>query len=305
MIPRMPEPSPPPDQRPPVPTGGTSSLEGAALGKSARQERDARTWEIVELFYRSSIAFREIFDNYEWRVLHHSYQKGLNRKDLRLAPEDLAGLMDFKALERLRDVFIFRLKEICHAIFRANHRTDVLDLFVSDIFHEISILKEEHYNVQTYAPQYARDSRQLELSYIVDEVHQQFPSKLNHIQHLFARSRERLEELLPSFVNNRILVRSLYLHRDDFVREAYADGIRHFYKLLYPPPGPLEGFLQVGLSFRASGFDAQAQEAFRLAEAELSASREGAQADAGRIRDLEERLSMALGRGDGAERKGS
>jgi hypothetical protein len=236
------------------------------------QERDSQVWEIVELFYRSLIEFRQIYDQYEWRVLQHSHRKGLHRRDLRLEPEDLAGLMDFKALERLRDEHIFRLKETCHQIFRSRHRTDLVDIYVSDVFHEISILKEEYYNVKTYAPQYARDAREVELTYILDEVHNLFPSKLNHIRYLFGKARERLEELLPGFTRNRILVRSLFLHRDDFVKDAYEDGILAFYRIMYPEGGPADGFYEVGLSFHASGFHARALEALRYAEREVEAA---------------------------------
>ncbi len=234
------------------------------------QERDSKVWQIVELFYRSLVEFREIFDHYEWRVLQHSYQKGQHRRDLRLEPEDLAALMDFRALERLRDEHIFILKETCHDIFRGRHRTDLLDIYVSDAFHEISILKEEHYNVKTYAPQYARDSREVELSYILDEVHKLYPSKLNHIKYLFGKAKERLEELLPRFTKNRILVRSLYLNRDDFVKAAYEDGVRDFYRLMYREAGPIEGFYDVGRSFHESGFTRRSLEALGFAEAELA-----------------------------------
>lgn len=264
--------------RPGQKTAASSTVPGDSSGIMAKrtrrdtQKRDSTVWRIVELFLHSVIEFRQIFDHYEWRVRQHSYQKGLHRLDLRLAPEDLAGLMDFKALERLRDGNIFPLKEACHEIFRGRHRTDLIDIYVSDLFHEISILKEEHYNVKTYAPQYARDSREVELTYILDEVHKLFPSKLNHIRYLFGKAQERLEELLPGFTKNRIVVRSLYLNRDDFVKAAYEGGIRDVYRFMYPDLGAVEGFYQAGLSFDESGFSVRALEALRLAEGELQES---------------------------------
>jgi hypothetical protein len=233
------------------------------------QDRDHTIWSIVELFYRSYITFREQFERYEWCVFQHSYQKGMDRMELRLNPDDLAGLLDFKALERLRDDYIHRLKDLCHLVFRGKHRTDALDRYVSDIFHEISILKEEHYNVKTYAPQYARDAQETELTYILDEAHAMFPKKLNHIRFLFRRAQTRMEELLPTFTGNRIFKRSLYLNRDDFVKQAYDNGLRDFYSFLYPELGSLEGFYEAGMSFHESGFYRRALEAFRYAEKEL------------------------------------
>jgi hypothetical protein len=239
----------------------------------SEQERHQDFWTIVELYYRSHIIFRQQYDRYEEHVLHYSNKMGLHRLDLRLNPEDLAGLLDLKALERLRDGYLQKLKDLCHLVFRGQDRTDLLDRYVSDIFHEISILKEEHYNVKTYAPAYARDAAEVELKYILDEAHGLFPQKLNQIRFLFGKAQARMEELLSSFRKIKIFIRSLYLHRDDFVREAYEDGLRQFYRHMYPEGGPLEGFYEVGQSFFESGFNARALESFRFAEAEFAGLR--------------------------------
>ena len=113
------------------------------------------------------------------------------------------------------------------------------------------------------------DSRELELTYILDEVHKLFPSKLNHIRYLFGKARERLEELLPAFTKNRIVVRSLYLQRDDWVREAYDNGLHQIYGFMYPQAGAAEGFFEVGKSFMESDFYPRALEAFQFAEDEI------------------------------------
>ena len=234
------------------------------------QERDQTIWSIVECFYRSHAVFKQQFNRYEQQIVHFTGKLGMHRLDLRLNAEDLAGLLDLKSLEALRDGYLFELKDQCHLIFRAEDRTDLLDRYVSDIFHEISILKEEHYNVKTYAPQYARDEATVELKYILDEAHGLFPQKLNQIRFLFGKALARMEDLLATFRKVRLFVRSLYVHRDGFVREAYPDGVRHFYQLMYSEGGPQEGFFEVGNSFLESGFSLQAMEAFRLAEAEFA-----------------------------------
>jgi hypothetical protein len=240
---------------------------------SIEQERHQNIWTIVELYYRSHFIFQEQYDRYEERVLHYSNKMGLHRLDLRLNPEDLAALLDLKALERLRDGHLHQLKDLCHLVFRGKDRTDLLDRYVSDIFHEISILKEEHYNVTTYAPQYARDAAEVELKYILDEAHGLFPQKLNQIRFLFGKAQARMEELLASFRKIRIFIRSLYLQREGFVRQAYEEGVRQFYRHMYPDGGPLEGFFEVAQSFYSSGFYSQALEAFRFAEAEYAGLR--------------------------------
>ncbi len=234
------------------------------------QELGHKIWTIVQLFYRSHAVFRDLFESYERKVLDYSRQTGIHRNDLRLKSTELGGLLDFKSLERLRDGYIQELKDLCHLVFRGQDSTDILDRYVSDIFHEISILKEEHYNVKTYAPLYERDQSEVELKHILDEAHTLFPQKLRHIKYLFGRAQGRLEGHISSLRGIRLFVRSLYLHRNDFVAEAYPDGLRQFYRFMYPC-GPVEGYYEVGLSFYRSGFLEEAMEAFRLAEEAYSA----------------------------------
>ena len=229
------------------------------------QELGHKIWTIVELFYRSDQVFREQHDSYEKQVKNYSRLTGIDRHDLRLNSAELAGLLDLKSLERLRDEYIHQLKDLCHQVFRGQDRTDLLDRYVSDIFHEISILKEEHYNVKTYAPLYEKDAAEVELRHILDEAHTLFPQKLSHLQYLFGRARVRLEEHLPSFCSFQVFVRSLYVHREDFVRDAYPGGVERFYWLMYPL-GPVEGYSEVGSSFYRSGYYERAIEAFDAAE---------------------------------------
>ena len=233
--------------------------------KLIEQELGHKIWTIVQIFYRAHAVFKEQFEEYEQKVLEFSRETGMPRDELRLKSSEIGGLLDFKKLERLRDGYIHELKDLCHLVFRGQDRTDFLDRYVSDIFHEISILKEEHYNVKTYAPLYERDSAEVELKHILDEAHIQFPLKLKHTQYLFGRAQSRLEEHLASFCNIQLFIRSLYLHRDGFVAEAYPDGIKQFYRFMYPC-GPVEGFYHVGRNLYLSGFMDEALEAFQLAD---------------------------------------
>ncbi len=230
------------------------------------QELGQRIWTIVELFYRSHSAFMEQFERYENKVSSYSELLGIPRADLRLKSQELASLLDLKGLERLRNGYIHELKDLCHLVFRGQDQTDLLDRYVADIFHEISILKEEHYNVITYAPLYERDDAEVELRHILDEAHTLFPHKLQHIRYLFGRARLRLEEHLASFSRIQLFIRSLYIHRNDFVALAYENGIETFYDLMYDL-GAYEGYYEVGCSFYNSGFFVQAAAAFDRADA--------------------------------------
>jgi hypothetical protein len=231
-----------------------------------------RTWSIIRYFYLAQVHFRSEYERYDKKVMSYSRASGVEREFLRLNTEELAGLLEFKSLESLRDDYIQELKDLCHDVFRTADRTDPLDRYVSDIFHEISILKEEHYTVKTYAPQYERDSDEVELKFILDDAHTVFPKKLTQIRYLFGKARERMEKILPTVRSMPIVVRSLYLHRnEDFIRSAYPKGLKAFYSHMYPL-GAFEGYYQVAQSFYHSSFFREALKAFRLAENEYQAA---------------------------------
>jgi len=229
------------------------------------QELGHTIWTIVQLFYRSYTVFKELFESYERKVLEYSEEVGIPREHLRLKPAELGGLLDFKSLEDLRDGYIHDLKDLCHLVFRGHNSTDLLDRYVSDIFHEISILKEEHYSVKVYAPLWERDHNEVELKLILDEAHALFPQKLKQILYLYERAKSRLEAQLASFTGYRLFIRSLYLHRNDFVAQAYPDGLDQFYRFMYSA-GAVEGYCEVARSFLSSGFWEEAAEVLREVE---------------------------------------
>jgi len=226
------------------------------------QKKEHRTWKIVELFYKSYLSFRRIREQYEEKVDRYAAQAGLPRDKLELKADELAGLFEFRKLEELRDRYLWELKEHCHQVFRGHGTTDLLDRYVSDIFHEVSILKEELYTVERSAPVWARADAQRELTSIMEEAGRVFPQKIRHIHFLFENARGRLEKLLRNFREQKILTRSLFLNRKGFVSECYPDGIEGFYAIMYPENGPLEGYDRAGMSFFSSGFFKVAIEAF-------------------------------------------
>lgn len=241
-------------------------------GQNNLQIQEHRTWSIIRYFYLSLVHFRQEYERYDKKVRSYSEASGIDRESLRLNSEELAGLLEFKSLESLRDDYIQELKDLCHSVFRTEDRTDQLDRYVSDIFHEVSILKEEHYTVKTYAPQYERDSDEVELRFILDDAHMVFPKKLAQIRYLFGKALERMEKILPTVRSMPIVVRSLYLHgNEDFVRSAYPKGLKAFYAHMYPL-GAFEGYYQVAQSFYHSSFFREALKAFRLAENEYRAA---------------------------------
>ena len=77
-----------------------------------------------------------------------------------------------------------------------------------------------------------------------------------------------MEKFLPTVRSMPIVIRSLYLHRnDEFIRQAYPGGLKAIYSHMYPL-GAFEGYYQVAQSFYHSSFFRQALKVFRLAENE-------------------------------------
>ncbi|MFN0059132.1 MAG: hypothetical protein ACKVX7_11790 [Planctomycetota bacterium] len=220
-------------------------------------------WTITERLCRTFLRYTRQHDNYEALVAKYVEREGKPRDQIRLDPVELAGLLNFKEMERIRDDYLLPLKDASHTLFRTADNTDFLDRLVNDVFHEMSILKEEHYNIQTYEnkPESALDREELDT--ILNEVHAMFPVKVHRIMHLLLRARGRLEKLLPTFRENPVLIRSLYLHRKDFVAEAYPDGLVQFYRFLYGDDRAHEGYRAVGDSFFNAGFYELARESYQ------------------------------------------
>ena len=225
-------------------------------------------WTLVDRFFRAELLYRAQHDLYEQKVASFVESFGKPRDQIRLDQEQLSGLLDFKRLEQIRDSYLLPLKKACHRFFRSHKSTDFLDRLVNDIFHELSILKEEHYNVLTYSEESERDDGLAleELRTIFDEVHEMFPIKVHRLLHLFERARVRMEAMLPRYNDNAVLIRSLFLNRDDFVAHVYPDGLLGFYRILYGESCIFEGFRVAGNSFYHAGFYEQAAQAFSAGE---------------------------------------
>ncbi|MBI4577347.1 MAG: hypothetical protein HY722_13895 [Planctomycetes bacterium] len=252
--------------------GSLASPGEGARDRGERRRAAARThlpsdhfWFLFQEFFRSRGKFASIHAAYEGEVLRFARERGVDRKDLRLDVDEVSRLLDFRELERLRNRHMFPLKEIAHGLFRGQGTTDVLDRYLSDIFHEVSILKEEQYKAKDTAPGYRGIHDQEEVENILAEVHEAFPQKVHHISSLFGKAQERIEALLPLHAHDKVFCRSLYLHGPALLRKAYPRGVEDVYRILYPAGGPGEGYLVVGQSFLEAGFLDQAREALTRA----------------------------------------
>jgi hypothetical protein len=256
-------------------------------------------WDVVALFYKAKKIFTRQRENYERMVTNYARKKSVDRRDLHLGTREVAGLLDFKVIEELRNSFLRELKRLAHLMFRTEETTDLFDKYVSDIYHEVSILKEEHYTVMTYAPAYEEGLHPdlTERDKILDEVHEFFPRKLEQIRNLFEKAEARLEELLPAHAKDRIFVRSLYLFGTDILKDVRKDGLEGLYKKVYQAGGAVEGYLTVARSFYESGFNEQADAALKKAKSALrksSMSEEDKKKKREEIKELAKLTSTAL-----------
>lgn len=265
---------------------------------------EERHWLLLRSFYSSWKRFLLLFEDYERRVKEFSRRYKMDRSRLRLSPDDLATLIDFKALEDLRDREVSLLREISHDLFRSPDATDRLDHHVSIIYHELSALKEEHY---TLREEFVREER-IEFDLFYREVNEYYPKRLRHIRNLYEKAERRLLELLPTMVDDPVLVRSLYLFGPDLLRGLRPGGVEDLYASMYPGGGAPEGYAAAAESFLGSGFLAEGAEALGrcLAAADATAPARGKAARRrGEILEKAHERLAAIGRELDAEGAGA
>jgi hypothetical protein len=216
-----------------------------------RHEGSGQPWAILEYHYVSRAAFLAIFKTYESRVLRLVKERGIPRDKLKLNPTETRDLFDTWRLNQLIEKSLVALREVSHAFFRAQDVPEPYDSKVSRIYHELSILKEEHLSVRDF-PRGGGGSR--EFARLFREVSEYYPQRLRRVRDLFARATQRLEELLPRFSADTIVLRSAYLFRNDLWSENPRAGLTRFLSKMFPADGVAHGFLQIARSFSRAGF---------------------------------------------------
>lgn len=224
---------------------------------------DELRWILLRSFYEGYRSFHALFSQYEARVVAFTTKYGTDRKELQLPPEELLSLFDSHALLALRNANLKTLRETSHELFPAG-RPDPFDNHVTNIYHEVSILKEEEWTLREQAG--SDDPKEYERYY--REVNYYYPKRLKHVRNLYGKARKRLEKILPSMGRNTIVIRSAYLFGEKLFDGVYAGGLSEFYEKLYPEGGALTGFSVVADSFLDGGFGSDAAEAYDRAIAE-------------------------------------
>jgi len=258
----------------------------AMRGRSARRAESTRgvAWALIELHFGSRHAFTSIHRAYESHVAALVEERNKPREELRLDPDETRRLFRTSALQELIVNWVEPLRETARAYFRQENVAEQYDMKVSRIYHELSILLEEHLSVQNFP----RDGSPREFGRIFREVSEYYPQRLRRVRDLFARAQRRLEELLPSLADDPIVLRSAFLFRDEIWPEGTQAGFNRFLEKMFPKGGVETGYLTIAQSFFKAAFYEQAAECARVGVASLSRQ---AQARSKRAQSLRDTIS--------------
>jgi hypothetical protein len=247
-------------------------------------KRGALIWDFISTFVAARRVFLSIHRRYERRVLSAARARGVPRTELKLPAPQLWKLFHLRRLEMLRDERLRPLRDLAREIFGEGGDEGLMDAYCGHIFHEIAILSEEHRSVGRFVRHH--DPRRYRA--LFDEVSGYYPLRLGRVQRFFRAAMRRLDELLPRWSRERVVVRSLYLFGDRLARRAYDRGLEAFYERMYPNGGVIRGYLEAGRSFLDSGFLQHAHEALAQAQASYELQDEAGRERPGTRRALEE-----------------
>lgn len=216
-------------------------------------------WKMFKSFF---VAKKE-FDEIE-RTFHEKFEevigKFAGRKGGKPKKHDFDAFLSYHLLEDFRDKHLFDLKERAHNVLHSSPAMDLLDSYLSDIFHQASILKEEHYRFRKYVPRFFEEKRPDEAEGIVAEIRERLPHLVSRIGLLFKKAEEQLVKVLPDLAANPIFLRSFHL---------FGKGISIFqergedwcYQQMFPH-GTFEAYCRLGKLFFESGFVDEARKCF-------------------------------------------
>jgi len=275
------------NDRPPPPTAVASSREAS---RPATSQRGALLWDFVATFVGARSAFQGVFRVYERRVLRAARDRGVTRADLVLPPGELWRLFHERRLQSLRDNRLGPLRELAQEIFGPDGDPGLMDTYCAHVYHEISVLSEEHRSVGRFLRQ--ADPRRYREFF--EEVSRYYPMRLRRVRRFFEAARARLEELLAEWSERRVIVRSVYVFGEQLARRTWGRGREAFYEHMYPEGGPTRGYLEAARSFQASGFLEKAREAYEAAvraAAEIGEERSLDAPEAAALEEARRRLS--------------
>ncbi len=229
----------------------------AAPSSAHTGDDGASLWEFLRRFISARRTFLSIQRRYERRVTEKCKALGVSRENLVLPPSELFKLFNLRRLAFLKETRLKPLRALAEEIFEARGDEDLLDVYCSHIYHELSILGEEHRSVGRFLR--IKDRRRYRQ--LFEEVSGYYPKRLQRIRRLFTGGLRRIEVLLPKWAQHRVMVRSVYLFGDKLAGHAYGKGVEALYAFMYPEGREIRGYAEAARNFMTSGFMTLAREA--------------------------------------------
>lgn len=251
-------------------------------------------WQLIEHHYAVRNLFLAIYKTYEARVARLVEERGLPRDKLRLNPAETKDLFDTYRLRMLISEHVEPLREVSHELFRNDEVSDLYDSKASRIYHELSVLNEEHLSVRNFPP----DGPAREFSRLFQEVSEYYPQRLRRVRDLLARAQHRLDDLLPQFRDDPIVLRSAFLFRKQLWPEHTRAGLTRFLAKMFPNRGAPHGFLKIAGSFHKAGFHAQAVEGAKMGIAVASSQEKSRKTPAKEHKETVRKLDRLLARAE-------
>jgi hypothetical protein len=273
------------------------SSPGDARAARRRAYRRGLAWDLIELHYGSRQAFTKVHKTYESTVAGLVQARGKPREEIRLNPDETRDLFDTEQLRDLIVRWVEPLRETAQGLFRGSNVAEPYDMKVSRIYHELSILFEEHLSVQNFP----RDGSSREFTRLFREVSEYYPQRLRRVRDLFSRAQRRLEEMLPDFEDDPIVLRSAYLFREELWRENPQVGLNRFLEKMFPKGGAAAGYLQLAQSFYRAAFFTETIACAKVGVATLSRQLQARSGPAQFLRDTISDLDSLIARAGHAQ----
>ena len=198
--------------------------------------------EIVCNFYRARSIFHDKYD----RTVRAHYGRNSGGLDAKLVVDQPA--ISLEKVKTLIDEVLFPLKEDSHMLFQDGGKRLPFDRYVSDIFHEVSKLREDTYELV----QIGESTESVERS-VVSSIKHDIKPLMRRVYKLFEQAEEELMSIMRQNNASRPWIRSLYCSREDVFHKDPTRHLEAIYRKVYDYGVP-EGYLAVAESFAKSGF---------------------------------------------------
>lgn len=218
------------------------------------------SWSLIKVFYQSFTYFNLLELNYQKKINLISLEELENNQ---YSFENFLKILDTSKLSYLRDKFLDRLRILAHNEFPRRKKIERFDVFISEIFHEVSILKEQKYILDHFYQRKEHVSQE-SLTMVLCETYKLFQAKMRQVKSLFENAKLRLEEILLIYNKEDFILRSLYLEANDLCRNFYDHPYQEILKAMFPEGGLGQGLVATSCSFCMGGFYSHAKEVITL-----------------------------------------